>query len=239
MSCTVADIKGYGDFIDRLAVQNRIFAVLGKQAADKAEFRFAYYADEKNLDITARFKKTSGAYMRGRSENMFAPDEGVTRAETAALISRLMADERGAQLGNIFSDIDKSAWYYNDVSAVCEKNIMTGSGGAFEPDRRITRAELAAVLSKFIFRGDSKLDSDYSDMSESDWFYEPMAIMVNAGYLRGYEDGTIRPDNEVSRAELAAVMNRVLGVSAVSGGRTFSDVDEEHWAYGDIMAAVG
>ncbi|MCI8285335.1 MAG: hypothetical protein HFE90_08760 [Firmicutes bacterium] len=238
MSVTVADIKSYADFIDRLTAQSRIFAVLGKQAADKAQFRFAYYADAKTLDISARFKKDPGAYMKGRSESLFAPDEGVTRAEIASLISRLMADERRAQLGNIFSDVNEGAWYYNDVLAVYEKNIMTGIGSTFEPDKRITRAELAAVLSKFIFRGESKLAMDYSDMSLGDWFYEPMAEMINAGYFRGYEDGTIRPDNEVSRAELTAVMNRMLGISAGSGGRDFSDVSEEHWAYGDIMAAV-
>ena len=176
LSTTVEDVKGYADFIDGLVGQMRVFAVLGKSAADNAKFNFAYYADAETLTVTPRFKKGVSAYI-----DVTAPDEYITRAEAAEIISGLITDEQKPE--------------YIDLSS---------------SEQFITRAELASVLAKFIFKADTALKTEFSDLSEDDWFCEPMSAMVNAGYIKGYGDGTLRPDSFITRAEAAIVISRML-----------------------------
>lgn len=78
----------------------------------------------------------------------------------------------------------------------------------------------------------------YRDLSAKDWFYPAMVKMIGAGYIRGYADGSLKPNSYVTRAEAVAIINRMCGLSGSGGGnRTFDDVSPEHWAYADIMAA--
>lgn len=240
LAATVADIKGYADFIDRLVGQMRIFAVLGKSAADNAQFDFSYYADADTLAVTPRFRKNPHAYIQGKTEKTFAPDEYITRAETAALISRLIADEREPEYKNSFTDISAGDWYYEDIHSIAEKEIMTGYGdGVFLPGQNITRAEFAATLSKFIFHGNAEADTQYIDMTEDDWFYKPIIKMINAGYFYGDEDGALRPNDNITRSEAVALLNRMLNLSYSGTAKSpFEDVSSNHWAYQDILAAV-
>ncbi len=239
LSTTVEDLKNYSDFIDNLVSEKRVFAVLGKSAADNAKFNFAYYADDKTLNVIPMLTKTPRAYIQGKAENLFAPEDCITRAEFAALLSRLIADPRGAQFENTFTDITQNDWYYDAVLSMAEKGIMLGESGAFLPEKAITRAELAAVLSKFIFQGTSETQTQYADMTEDDWFYEPMTKMIHAGYLQGDEDGSLRPNDSVTRAETVALLNRMLNIVYNDNAQTpFEDINPTHWAYKDILAAV-
>ncbi len=162
LSVTVEDLRGYADFIDELVAQNRVFAVLGREAADSAEFDFAYYADSKTLNITPMLTKEPRAYIQGKSENIFAPDDLVTRAEAAVMINRLIADKRAAQYASPFVDVTPTDWFYDAVVSLAEKGIISGyENGEFRPQNHVTGAELAAILSKFSF-------DEYSDISNSD-----------------------------------------------------------------------
>jgi Zn-dependent M16 (insulinase) family peptidase len=240
LSTTVEDLRGYADFIDRLVAQNRVFAVLGKNAADNAVFPFTYYADADTLEITSQWKKKPGAYLNGKTNTLFAPDALITRGEIAALISRLSADERGPEFENRFRDLSSNDWYYDAVRSVSEKNIMAGyDNGLFMPEKNITRAELSTVLSQFIFKGKTRLEAPYSDISPSDWYYTSIAKLVNAGFIKGYQDGTLRPDAPVTRAEVVTVLNRMLGISYSNNiNNPFADVNQDHWAYNHIIAAA-
>ena len=239
LSVTVEDLRGYANFVDELVAQNRVFAVLGKEAADCVKFPFAYWADAETLEITPRFKKNPRGYIGGKTDAEFAPDAPITRAETAMMLARLLADERNAENKSEFTDVADDAWYAEAVNSLCEKNILSGyENCTFMPDRFITRAELAAVLSQFIFRGRGSLDENYRDLPEEAWYYEPMAKMINAGFIQGYEDGTLRPDETVTRAEAVAVINRMTGIKADGKTCPFDDVSPTHWAYYDLAAAA-
>lgn len=108
----------------------------------------------------------------------------------------------------------------------------------FKPEQPITRAELTSILSKFIFNGDSELKSVYSDVSKNAWYSDNMAKMINAGYINGYSDGTLRPDSYITRAEVTAIVNRMLNIKNRNTENPFFDVDRSHWAYNDILSAV-
>ena len=75
------------------------------------------------------------------------------------------------------------------------------------------------------------------DVPSDSWYNEAISTLVQAGVLGGYGDGTFRPDQPVTRAELAAILVRVQGGSASAGNTTFTDTDG-HWAEGYISSAV-
>ena len=239
LETTVEDIKGYADFVDELVNQKRVFAVLGKNAADSAKFDFAYYGNGDTLEVTPRLTKYPSGYINGRSESEFAPDDNITRAETAYIVSQLLADKRLPVTANSFRDVSDNAWYRNAVLSLCEKNIISGyDGNLFNPEQSITRAELASVLSKLVFDGNKQLDASYSDMDINAWYADSMAVLVNEGYLSGYDDGTLRPDVYVTRAEVVSIINRMAGIHSGSTENPFTDLTPSHWAYKDILSAV-
>lgn len=240
LSVTAEDLRGYADFVDSLVSQKRVFAVLGKDAADNAEFDFAYYANADTLEVMPRLKKKADAYIQGRTDEMFAPDDCITRAEASVLIARIIADQRDIQGSSPFTDIKESDWFYNAVVALSEKGIISGyEDGQFNPDEKLTRAELSEILSKFIFSNNYEMVKEFSDVSNSDWFYEAMCKMLNEGYIAGYGDNTVRPSQPVTRAEIVTIINRMLNLQALSKEENpFTDVEKSHWAYNEILAAA-
>ena len=238
LSVTPEDLKGYADMVDAMVAQGHIFAVTGKEGADSSAVDFAYYADAETLKISPRFTKTPGSYITGKTETEFCPDEPLTRAEAAALISRLAVDKRPAQGKAVFPDVDKGEWYYNAVVSLAERGVLNGyEDGTFRPEAQITRAELAAMLSQFLYGSTVPNGSTFSDVSEQDWFYEPVMRLAENGFLTGYEDKTIRPGNVVTRAEAVTILNRMTGkMYSDTIQNPFSDIDG-HWAHDEIVAA--
>ncbi|WP_141502079.1 DUF4838 domain-containing protein [Paenibacillus luteus] len=119
-----------------------------------------------------------------------------------------------------------------------EGNIKGYEDGRFAPEKWLTRGELAALINR-TFDFTEKKELTFTDLSKSDWAYEDLAKALQAGYLQGYENGTIRPKNTVSRQEAAVVIARLLGVEAEDERNTaesFSDYTSiAHWS----QAAVG
>lgn len=211
ISTTVEDLKQFAGLIDELTAQKRIFAVLSKKAADNAEFKFAYYANANTLEITPRLKENPGKYIKGDTDNTLPQDRYLTRAETAEIISRLLVDECKPVNQNEFKDIKTDDWFYDSVISVYEKQIMKGyDDKTFLPDNNITRAEFAAVFSKFIYEVTDKSEVNYNDLDFNDWFYTPVSKMTNCGYMNGYEDGTFRPNDYITRDEALTVIDRMI-----------------------------
>lgn len=208
LSTTVADIRGYADFVDELVAQQRVFAVLGKTAADSAKFDFAYYADADTLSVTPRFGKQA-VYRPDETANQNA---ALTRGEAAVMIDRLLADRRPPEGETAFSDVKQGKDYDKAVCSLAEKGIMRGYGdGSFRPDAAITRAEFAALLSQFIFGARPAQAAAYSDVPATAWYYTAVARMTAAGYLKGDGAGSFRPDAAITRAEAGMILARMLG----------------------------
>ena len=113
--------------------------------------------------------------------------------------------------------------------------------GKFEPNAGITRGEVAAILFRLLSENAKTRfyaqSNDFVDVPSDSWYNEAISTLVQAGVLGGYGDGTFRPDQPVTRAELAAILVRVQGGSASAGNTTFTDTDG-HWAEGYISSAV-
>ena len=188
------------------------------------------------------------AYMSGYPDGTFRPGQKVSRAETAAAFSRLyLQDKPITQQLPVFSDIDNSGkWYENDVATVVNAKYMSGyPDGSFRPEAPITRAELAAMLT----RDDKSAvkPAPFKDV-KGHWAVEAIGRAHAKGWISGYPDGNFRPDAPVTRAELCALFNRFAGRSLTAdeaaklaqkkGSVSFKDVDAAHWAYKDILAAA-
>ena len=122
---------------------------------------------------------------------------------------------------------------------------MSGIGnGNFEPERSISRAEFTSIAMKFAV-GVGEGENIFSDVDKNDWFYNAVVNSIQYGWIRGYGDGTFRPNNPITRAEVTAIVNNMLGREADEGFvdehakelTPFSDI-EKHWAYYHIAEAT-
>ncbi|MDE7245652.1 MAG: S-layer homology domain-containing protein, partial [Oscillospiraceae bacterium] len=184
------------------------------------------------------------SYVNGRSEGVFAPNMSITRGETAVILYRLMSDEARAAYyaaSNNFNDVGDSAWYNEAISTLVQAGVLDGYGdGTFRPEQPVTRAELAAVLVR-VQGGSSASGAGFTDTNEH-WAEGYISSAVMSGLVLGYEDGSFRPDQGVTRAESVTMINRMLMRSAMdtsaSATVTFVDVQPSDWFYGDVMAAA-
>lgn len=152
-------------------------------------------------------------FITGVSEDKIAPKAALTRAQLAAILSRVMKTGAGdvSVLDN-FTDADKNAWYAGSMAKAVELNILYGDGDSIYPDRPVTRQELFAILVRAfsVTGGDESTLASYNDAgSISSWAKAAISAMIAQGYASGYEDKTLRPAQQVTREEFAQLLHRM------------------------------
>lgn len=206
------------------------------------------------------------SFVAGYADGTFRPDGKMTRAEVITLLTRVICDEdliKNGKFESTFTDLSSDAWYYNYI-AFFEKcgflHKVAEEGGDARPNDPITRGEFVQL----IYNIDSYIDADptYADFAKlcqnvsanianaenynefSDVNYNnphdgAIYFALANGYVAGYADGSFRPDNTITRAEVVTVINRFLGRNPTGAGEsTFSDISDT-WAKDRILAAVG
>lgn len=187
------------------------------------------------------------AFLVGYTDGTFGPERNMTRAEVTTMFARLLTEQIDADktYSNTFSDVPKGYWAANYIGYMQQFGIITGySDGSFRPDAPVTRAEFAAIASRF-----EKLtegSKSFTDVPDTYWAARYINFAATRGWVTGYSDGTFKPENTITRAEVAAVTCRLLERSAdqsyIRGHlkelRTFSDMTESHWAYWYAMEAA-
>lgn len=149
--------------------------------------------------------------INGKSENVFAPDDNIKRAEFAALIARAFEIKGGE---NIFEDVSDDAWYKDVVSAVANAGIMNGSDGKFRPDAFISRQEIAVVLSNIARNKGIYMESpepefeDFANVAE--WARKDVSFVISKGLLKGMSDKQFAPLNDATRAQIVVILKRLL-----------------------------
>ncbi|MBQ9992836.1 MAG: S-layer homology domain-containing protein [Firmicutes bacterium] len=156
-------------------------------------------------DINALYESN---LLVGVSDYIFAPEQKVTRAEMAVLLHRILKPETPAYHG--FSDIDANAWYAPYIANVAQGGLMVGSDGLFRPEANLTRAEMAAILCRLLALPETDDKLPFKDIDASHWAAGAVSSLYNAGLIAGYSDTVFAPDAELTRAEMAAFINRAL-----------------------------
>lgn len=186
------------------------------------------------------------AYVQGYPNGTVKPAGNITRAETAAILFRLMDDASRKTYYSTksgFRDVASGSWYNTYVATLNNAGVITdSSNGYFRPNEAITRAELAAMLAKF--SETTGAANYFNDVSASYWAANAIAICAKLGWITGYPDGTFRPDKNVTRAELMAMINRATGRAPKSadaflpGMKTWIDNTSDKWYYLDVQEAT-
>ncbi len=167
---------------------------------------------DKQSDVPDVFIDDHYAYIVGYDDGLVHPEANITRAEVATIFFRLLDEEtrnRYMTRENNFTDVDAEAWYNTAVSTMAAMGIVTGRpGGIFDPNANITRAEFAAIAARFDASGNTT-GASFTDIYDH-WAKKEINIAANNGWVLGYEDGTFRPDQYITRAEAMTMVNRVL-----------------------------
>ncbi|MDO4280391.1 MAG: S-layer homology domain-containing protein [Peptococcaceae bacterium] len=136
----------------------------------------------------------------------------LTRAQMAAIINRAFGSTAEASLDDV-NDVSAGSWYRDDMAKALQMGTFVGVGdGKLNPDANITRQEVLAVLARAFAIEDADTDAldKFSDADDvSAWAQKTVAAMVKAGYINGYEDGTLNPKGTITRAEFAAIMDNI------------------------------
>ena len=151
---------------------------------------------------------------QGVGNGRFAPQSTMSRAMLATVLCRL---ENGRAVGkNPFADVPEGAWYTEAVTWANEAGIVKGTGAGFAPNAPVTREQIAAMLYRYAAclgldtEARAPLDA-FSDADKTaDWAQDAMQWAVSAGLFRGNADGTLNPKGRATRAEVAALLQRMM-----------------------------
>ena len=122
-----------------------------------------------------------------------------------------------------FTDINSSHWAYDSVINLAEKFILNGYlDGTFKPESNITRAEFAKIIVSATGSVDPYALSTFKDVNNGDWYYSYVSTAYSMGYITGYPDGSFRPNDNITRADICTIVNRVLKAEKTSSS-TFKD----------------
>lgn len=184
-------------------------------------------------------------YIQGYPNNTVKPEGLITREEVAAVFYRLLdADYRISILSNIeyFNDVKHNRWSLKHIATLYKGAIIEGyPDKSFKPKNAITRAELAAIVSRF-----DKLsitdENKFTDI-ENHWARQYINSASEKGWVNGYPDGTFKPNNYITRAEFVTLVNNVLERkihkdNILAGIKMFSDLDENMWYYEAMVEAI-
>ena len=186
-------------------------------------------------------------YMTGYEDGTFRPDNNITRAETAAIISRLGNYDENHNYADIlpfrYSDVNEKDWFANYVYyAYRGGELMTGYlGGIFKPENAVTRAEFAFMLCRRMTLMEEGKTPPFDDL-KNHWAGEYITNLIEKDIVHGYSDGTFRPDTPVTRAEAVVMVNNAFGRTIQTAdwlpNPPFKDISTSHWAYKDIVEAT-
>ncbi|MBE6605768.1 MAG: hypothetical protein E7635_01845 [Ruminococcaceae bacterium] len=151
------------------------------------------------------------AYIQGRNDSMIHPTANLTRAEAATIFFRLLNDDirRGEMTSvNAFTDVNKGDWYNTAVSTLASLEILKGrSTDAFAPNDPITRAEFTTIVAR-LSEAEYNGKNLFNDI-DGHWAENYINIAASIGWVNGH-DGLFRPDDNIIRAEVMTLVNRVL-----------------------------
>ena len=184
-------------------------------------------------------------YDNGDGTSVVRPENPITRAEVATIFYRILDAASRAKFETAvssFSDVSEDKWFNTEVSTVAAAGIVNGyEDGTFMPDKKITRAEFAAIASRFtslVYEGENM----FTDTSDH-WAANAINNAAMTGWITGYEDGTFDPEADITRAEAITIVNRMLYRFVSQGGLhndlvQWSDNTADKWYYEAVQEAT-
>jgi len=187
--------------------------------------------------------QSHSVFMNGQGDGFFHPNDAITRAEAAQILYTLMTERLTA--ATYYPDVSSSDWFCVPVSALGGMGLLrSDENGNIRPNDPITRGEFAHMIGPFVHAAPQ--GAAFSDISDTYWAYDAVMAASASGIFCGYEDGTFRSEGELTRAQAATAICRLLGRTAdipaldAASERVsiFPDVPPDFWAYSAVMEAT-
>lgn len=168
----------------------------------------------------------------------FRPNEDATRLEVIMWLNELF-EFSGENKENIIAFPDIETEYISMINNFTSAGIVKGyPDGSFKPNNRITRAEFVNILNNAFKLQAINEGISYPDI-ENHWAKNEINILSSNNYIKGYPDGSFKPDNNITRAEVVTLINRIIDIKKENTKiADFKDLKEDFWAYNDINSAT-
>ena len=186
------------------------------------------------------------AYVIGYMDGNVRPYGLISRAETTTIFFRLLKDSvRDGNLltSNTYTDVADDYWANTAISTMTGLGIVQGrSTMTFDPKAPITRAQFAAICARFD-TGKSNGEQTFSDI-QGHWAEKYIQRAAELGWIKGFEDGTFRPDTYITRAQAMTMINRVLNripedeSDLLPGMNVWPDCNPGDWFYLTVQEAT-
>ncbi|MEI3306957.1 MAG: S-layer homology domain-containing protein [Dysosmobacter sp.] len=189
------------------------------------------------------------SYIIGYKDGTLRPYGTITRGEVATIFFRLLTDEARDEYWDQdsgYSDCGPDLWCNNAISTLSNMGIIDGfQDGTFRPYAKITRAQFAKIAVGFFETTTRKYQGYYSDVPENAWFTDYVEAASRVGLIQGFEDGTFRPNVNITRAQACVIVNRALNRKPDEDHLlperkmlTWSDNNPGDWFYADMQEAT-
>lgn len=179
------------------------------------------------------------AYMQGMADGRFYPASSVTRGQVAQIFYRLLKEQKVSSKST-FTDVPDTLWCAEAVNALASLGIVEGVGnGKFAPNQSITRAEFVTICARFTQVSAS--GETFTDVPASHWAFDAISTAASFGWVNGVGNGQFAPNQHITRAQAAVLLNRLLGRcmagQSYENARQYPDVPQTHWAWKNICEA--
>ena len=242
-----------GGKVDRPAIDptKEGFAIVGWYTEPEGdnEWDFDIYTFPLDIEALTLYAKWAPAlerenhiiYLYGYPDGSMKPGGDVSRAEVAAIFHRLIiAGDREMPLAAASPDVSDTDWFYQEVAYLEEYGIIKGyPDGTFRPADPITRAEFATIASRFD-KMEAGAPGVFPDVTDTHW----AALYINNAAAKGWVNriGIFRPNDFITREEVAVFVNRMLGRGIESADipadvGAYADLSPDRWSYCDIIEA--
>ena len=189
------------------------------------------------------------SYIIGYKDGYLRPYGTITRGEVATIFFRLLTDEARDKYWsqtNNYSDCNSDLWCNNAISTLSNMGIIDGyTDGTFRPYGKITRAQFAKIAVGFFETTKKEYQGYYSDVPENAWFTDYVEAASRVGLIQGFEDGTFRPNTNITRAQACVIVNRALNRKPDEDHLlpekqmvTWPDNNPGDWYYADMQEAT-
>lgn len=205
------------------------------------------YDDTSELGIMVysnRFDNSHKRYIFGYPDGTFKGERNITRAETAVIFARILElQDLKVTNRSQFQDVKYNFWAADHIYASVQVGLFEGIGSAyFNPNEPITRAELATVIANYLkiskTGNQQPFELSFNDISYH-WANGNIEEIVRYGIVEGYEDGSFKPEKQITRQEAVMMINRMLYRGPLNKStNTFNDMKSDHWAFEGVEEAV-
>ncbi len=199
-------------------------------------------------DIFGNEHPTHIGYINGYPDGSVQPEGDITREEITSILYRITNHEYETPFvatGDAFPDVKPGRWSAHDIEYMADKNIVYGyPDGEFKPSRNLSRAEFAALIFRFTNLKKSDITNPFTDLQKTHWAYNEILALTSSGLIEGYPDKTYKPEDNITRAEVMTVINKLLGRKPLEsyvkslGFNPYNDLYQDKWYFVTVLEAT-